>query len=631
MIRLSTALAAGCIVFSVFASPDLASARDVGFNNLFNRNTSTRSNDSGGFWSIFSRRRSREPVVLEPEEAYIPPVYQPDVLLPLSDAAIEAERPEEELNAAVFDLLQGGGDPVIRVHPDHKKPIIEFYSQRNFKPLWTSEDGVNLRAERLLSLLGKADEEGLRAGDYLPEALGAFAIEQRPALDGDEATARLDIELTVAAVKYAQHASAGRVVPSRLSKYVDINPEAVAAGDVLTALSRTVRPDKYLARRHPTHVAYGEFKTELARLRLEAEKQNEITVPDGGLLKFNNVDDRVLIIRAKLKSIALLEPKITVVNSEFEAETEADLTNTEKSSANSPVYDKDLLAAVKRFQKRSGLSPDGVVGPATTRAMNSDSSAERIEKLVLNIERLRWMPDDFGPRHVLVNQASFQVKLIEDGEIIHQAKVIVGKYKHQTPSFSDEMEFVVINPYWNVPRSIATKEMLPHLLANPSYLDEKGFEVHGRSGKVSSGSVDWDDYEGQVLPFDFRQPPGAGNALGVVKFLFPNRHNVYLHDTPTKHLFSQPTRTYSHGCVRVHNADQFADVILKREGWTPNRIRKAIGTGENRKVTLKKKVSVHIAYFTAWTDGGAPAYFKDIYGLDDLLKRALGENRVAMK
>lgn len=634
MIRPGSAAAAAAFALYIAIPADLAVARDLGFDGFFDRSSQSRSEEGGGFWSIFSRKRKRnvEPV-FEPEKVYVPPVYQPDILSPLKDAKIDDERPEEALEAAIFDLLKHGGDPVIRVHPKHKAALIAFYRERGFKPLWTSEDGTNRRAERMLKLLSKADLEGMRAGDYLPEALGAFDPNLRPEIDDLLQIARLDVELSVAAVKYAHHASAGRIVPERLSKFIDIHPEAVPAETVLSGLSRTVRPDKYLARLHPTHPAYEALKSELATLRKASQAEREITIPQGGLLKLNAVDDRVVLIRKKLEQLGLLKPRVIVVKSnvpEFAMQPEDRVVKT-KSTSDSPVYDKDVMAAVKRMQKRLGLSADGVVGPATTRAMNSDSSGNRVEKLVLNMERLRWLPRDLGNRHVFVNQAAYEMKLFDDGELIHRARVIVGKRKHQTPSFSDQMEFVVLNPYWNVPSSIATKEMLPHLIANPSYLDNKGFEVHGRSGKVSSSSVDWENYEGQKLPFNFRQPPGAGNALGAVKFMFPNRHNVYMHDTPTKHLFSQPVRTYSHGCVRVQNADEFADVILEREGWTPDRIRSAMATGENRRIVLKKKVDVHITYFTAWASGGDLVYYKDMYGRDELLKRALGENRVAMK
>lgn len=634
MIRLGSAAAVAAVALYISVPVNLASARDLGFDDFFNRTSQTRSEEGGGFWSIFSRKRKRsvEPVI-EPEKPYIPPVYQPDVLSPLKDAKIDDERPEDALDAAIFDLLKQGGDPVIRVHAAHKAALIAFYRERGFKPLWTSEDGVNLRAERMLKLLSKADLEGMRAGDYLPEALGAFDPDLRPEIDDLLQVARLDVELSVAAVKYAHHASAGRIVPERLSKFIDIHPKAAPADQVLSSLSRTVRPDKYLAGLHPAHPAYDVLKSELATLRNAANAQREIVIPQGGLLKLNTVDDRVVLIREKLEQMGLLKPRQIVIKSnvpEFATEAKDRIVKT-RSSSDSPVYDKEVMAGVQRLQKRLGLSADGVVGPATTRAMNSDSSGNRIEKLVLNLERLRWLPRDMGERHVFVNQAAYEMKLFEDNELVHRARVIVGKPKHQTPSFSDEMEFVVLNPYWNVPNSIATKEMLPHLIANASYLDGKGFEVHGRGGKVSSSSVDWENYEGQKLPFTFRQPPGAGNALGAVKFMFPNRHNVYMHDTPTKHLFSQTVRTYSHGCVRVQNADKFADVILEREGWTPDRIRSAMATGENRRIVLKKKVSVHITYFTAWMSDGDLVYYKDMYGRDELLKRALGQNRLAMK
>jgi len=633
VIRLGSALATACLALTLVTPAEMASARDL-FDGFFSRSSSVRDEDERGFWSIFRRQRTREPdvePVFEPEEPYVPPVYQPDVLQPLKDVAIDSARPETALNAEIHDLLKEGANPVIRVHPAHREAIIAFYVDRDFRPIWTGEAGLNRRAERLIGLLAKSDLEGLRPVDYLPEALGAFAPEARPVLTDLAVLARLDIELTVAAVKYAHHASAGRIVPSRLSKYIDLEPDPVDPADALTALSRTVRPEKYLAGLHPTHIAYDRFKAELAKLRKAYLEAEEIMIPEGGLIKLNDIDSRVVLIRKRLNQEGLLAPKITWITSEFDARTERDLSNIRRTTADSAVYDRDVMTAVTRFQKRRGLSADGVIGPATTRALNSDTTEKRIEKLVLNIERLRWLPRDFGKRHILVNQAAFELKLFENDELLHRARVIVGKNKHQTPAFSDVMEFVVLNPYWNVPESIATKEMLPHLLVDPYYLDDKGFEVIGRSGRVPSGSVDWETYEGQKLPFTIRQPPGTGNALGIVKFLFPNRHNVYMHDTPTKHLFDQPVRTFSHGCVRVQNADQFADIILEREGWTPQTIRDAIGTGENRRIVLKNKIAVHIAYFTAWTDGDEPTYYADMYGRDELLKRALGENRVAMK
>jgi len=638
MIRLGTAVVAGVVVVTTAIPAEKAQSREL-FEGLFNRRSESRavdrsSQDRSGFWSIFSNRRSPVEVVIEPEKPYIPPVYQADILAPLLSADISNDRPSDVFAGAIYDQLTAGGDQVVRVHPSHKKPIIEFYQARGFKPLWTSENGVNLRAERMLKLLQKADLEGLRPVDYLPEALGSFKPDERPELSGPADNALLDIELTVAAVKYAHHASAGRIVPSRLSKYIDLNPEPVAADVVLQALSRTVRPDTYLAGLHPSHEIYTNFKRELTKHREIARRQSDITVPSGGLLKLNVSDDRVPLLRKKLRSLGLLEPRITEIAVDFEARRDfaplGPLPRT-TTSAVSTVYDKYVVAAVKQFQKSEGLSTDGVVGPATIRVMNRDTFSERIEKLVLNMERSRWLPKDLGRRHVLVNQAAYELKLFDEGEIIHRARVIVGKYNHQTPAFSDEMEFVVLNPYWNVPSSIATKEMLPHLLADPSYLDRKGFEVVGRTGQVSSSSVYWEDYEGSKLPFNFRQPPGPGNALGAMKFMFPNRHNVYMHDTPTKHLFSRRNRTFSHGCVRVQHADQFASVILEREGWTPNRIRNAVRVGENRKIVLKKKVSVHITYFTAWAESTEIVFYQDMYGRDKLLKRALGHNLVAMK
>ena len=656
--RLGTALGMGIVVATAGALPEPVHARGLDILGLFGPRKIDREeyNDDrrGGFFRPFRRQRRTEPLPEIVEKPYVPPVYRPDPLEPLISADFKDDRPDEAVPAAVWDTLADGGDPVIRVHPSHRKPILDFYQARGFKPLWIVDNALSRRAERLLALLARAGEDALLASDYLPEALGAYDPAERQISTTAADLAKLDVELTVAAVKYAHHASAGRVVPGRMSKYIDMQPTPVAFDEVLTQLGRTVRPDEYLSGLHPTHPFYADMKRALAKYRIEARSQGETQIPEGSMLRLGHVDDRVPVLRRKLESLGLLEPAEAVVSVEpasnrepvqrerdgaeeesvfvetVSAETGVDDAPTEEISFEK-VYDEEVVAAVKEFQKRNGLSTDGVVGPATTRALNGDSFTGRIEKLALNMERARWLPRKLGKRHVFVNQTAYEMRLVENGSTIHRARVIIGKYKHQTPSFSDEMETVVFNPYWNVPRSIATKEMLPNLWANPYYLDDKGFEVFSRRGQVSSGAVDWEEYTPKTMPYTFRQPPGPGNALGSMKFLFPNRHNVYLHDTPTKHLFKKNVRTFSHGCVRVQNPDKLAEVILRREGWTSERISAAVRAGKNRKIALKTKVSVHLTYFTAWADGTDVSFYKDMYGRDRLLKRALGRNLVAMK
>jgi murein L,D-transpeptidase YcbB/YkuD len=243
------------------------------------------------------------------------------------------------------------------------------------------------------------------------------------------------------------------------------------------------------------------------------------------------------------------------------------------------------------------------------------------------MERLRWLPRELGERHVLVNQAAFELRLIDRGDIAWRTKVIVGTPDTQTAVFSDEMEIVEFNPYWGVPQSIIRYEMMPRLARDRRYLDRLGYEVVNERGKrVSSRSVNWWGYRG-VIPFGVRQPPGDDNALGRIKFLFPNKHDIYMHDTPTKDLFAQDVRAFSHGCVRVENPRDFAVQVL---GWERGRIDDEIAAGENEQVRLGQKIPVHLNYFTAWPDAsGKIAFYADIYSRDARLDKALNAIAVA--
>jgi murein L,D-transpeptidase YcbB/YkuD len=291
------------------------------------------------------------------------------------------------------------------------------------------------------------------------------------------------------------------------------------------------------------------------------------------------------------------------------------------------TLDKELSKALKKFQGAREIKQTGSIDKATVGALNGLSEVDYAEKLLFNMERLRWLPREMGDRYVFVNQASFELRVVDRGNISWQTKVIVGKPETQTFVFSDKMETVVINPYWGVPQSIIRYEMMPYLAKDRRYLDRQGFEVLNDKGrKVSSRSVNWWAY-GKTIPFSVRQPPGDDNALGRIKFLFPNRHDIYMHDTPTKKLFGEEVRAFSHGCIRVENPRDLAEHVL---GWERKRIDDMIATGENRNVKLDQHIPVHLTYFTAWPGAsGKVAYHDDIYDRDERLKKAFDTITIA--
>ena len=287
------------------------------------------------------------------------------------------------------------------------------------------------------------------------------------------------------------------------------------------------------------------------------------------------------------------------------------------------------MEAVRAFQKKNGLSVDGVVGARTVRALNRSASG-RVEQIVVNMERQRWLPDELGASHVLVNQAAFRMRFVSNGKIAHSARVVIGRRDHQTVEFNDTLRLVVLNPYWNVPRTIATEALLPKMLSSGL---SSNFEVFRRGGgKVPNSSVDWAEAAEAGFPYNIRQKPGPTNALGKVKFMFPNKHAIYLHDTPKRNLFNRAVRTFSYGCVRVQDANKFAMAVLEREGWTNQRVRAAMASGKNRPINLKKTIPIYLTYQTIWLDkDGNMVFGDDFYGRDQRLKLALGQLQLAMK
>jgi len=524
---------------------------------------------------------------------------------------IGGDKLDDSLAQTIFEVLKSSSLST-KVTKKQKRAIIDFYKQRNFKSVWTDMEGVLPVARQLLAYLAKADSEGLRSTDYLPAQMARFN-DDLSEIESDLAEiAQLDINLTVSAVRYGQHASGGRIIPNRLSGYHDLSPPTVSGATILDEITKSEKPEAYLASLHPRHKSYQAFKKELAALDQEKPEKNYPRLSDEGAIKLHHADPRILQIRQRLQDIGLLAKPADDVD---------------MSAVQLDYYDEQLFDAIKEFQKSKGLTADGIIGRRTFAAFNGRKTINRRNALVMNMERMRWLPRDFGSRHVLVNQPAFKLEVVKNNEQVWQTKVVVGKPRNQTSFFVDKMETVVFNPYWGVPQSIITKEMLPKLQANPGYLDQRGFEVYHKGRRVRSSNVDWYNYGGSRVPFSVRQPPSGRNALGKIKFLFPNKHAIYMHDTPTKHLFARSTRAFSHGCVRVKNPFKLAENIL---GWDRSRIDKKIATGKNGSVRLKQTIPVYIAYFTAWADKqGTVNYYNDIYGRDRRLDRALNQIAIA--
>jgi murein L,D-transpeptidase YcbB/YkuD len=286
------------------------------------------------------------------------------------------------------------------------------------------------------------------------------------------------------------------------------------------------------------------------------------------------------------------------------------------------AYDEELHNSVMRFQRRHGLEEDGVVGPETIKNLNMPVQ-KRIEQIEINMERLKQMPEDMGKRYIVVNIAAFELAVVENGNAVMNMKVIVGKPYWYSPLFSAEMTYLVFNPSWYVPNSIAIKEILPKVKKEPDYLAKEGIRVFekgkGYRKELDASAVDWADVTADNFKYRFVQGPGIRNPLGKIKFVFPNKYNVYLHDTPAKVLFEKSSRAFSHGCIRIEKPAELAEYLLRDDpAWTNERILALMDSGEEVKIKIPSPVDVHILYLTAWVDKDNILQFReDVYGRDE--------------
>ena len=422
---------------------------------------------------------------------------------------------------------------------------------------------------------------------------------------------RFEMALSARALRYVHDAQGGRIDPNRISGYYDFAAKPLDMAGVLKTLSQAQDVRSLLEAYHPQNPEYKALRAELETLR--ASEENAIVVDPKLLLKPGETSPEL--------------PKLLhLIARDLDDEMGGQFGEVLARLVDSDVYLPELVPVIEAVQKRAGLKADGVVGPRTVAALAGTSKADRLDKVLVALEQLRWLPTDLGSTRVFVNQPAFSATYIEDGMEKLKMKTVIGKTTNQTSFFQDEIEQIDYNPYWGVPQSIIVNEMLPRLRVDPSYLDRAGYEVTDSSGqRIPSSAIDWGQYGGKV-PFNVRQAPSEANALGELKILFPNKHAIYMHDTPQKALFNRDNRAFSHGCIRLSDPRGMAAAVL---GTSVDHIAAKLKQGHSsEKVT--RKIPVYVAYFTAWPDlDGKVEYFGDVYDRDAKLREAVAKTEAA--
>lgn len=527
-----------------------------------------------------------------------PPV---EASLPVAQTKIQ-----EKLNGELSALPVLRGTALLRRVNDLKT----FYAGRAWQPAWFDGDAPSAAVSAFLKALGKAEVEGLSSRDYHDEEIKILLRSwESPPPDEQSATqADLDILLTDAYLAYAAHLYGGKIEPGRVS---DQWPAQKNYNPKIPELREIPPPDRLeqtLLDLTPAYLGYQQLRDLLARYRRIEAAGGWPVVPRGKLV-FGQRNAHV----AALKKRLYLSGELPAL-----------------PAKNRDLYDGALEKAVRLFQRAHNQKEDGVAGPATLRLVNIPVAA-RIDQIRLNMERWRWMPRNMD-RYIFVNIPSFEMKVAENGLVVLKMRTIVGKEENPTPSFADRLTQIEINPVWNVPRSIIEKEIIPKVKRDPTYLSREGIRIYRdwRSGapEIPPTEIDWEEVTPKKFPYRLIQDPGPLNPLGQIKFLFPNNFDVYMHDTPSRYLFSRQGRTFSHGCIRLEKPLDLAEYLLRGEkGWTRKQIQTKIDSKERFVITLRNPIPVHIVYLTVWTGGDGLTYFRDdLYEYDRLLDTAMRQS-----
>jgi L,D-transpeptidase YcbB len=518
--------------------------------------------------------------------------------MPTCAFSYEAQTLRTQFDSQLNRILAEG-----ELDPNEAIALRKFYSQRDYQPVWIIFGQLAPQFNIALAFIAGAEDHGLERSHYQLDQLEQLFSEFTP-----ENEFVLELRTTRSLLKFMRDLYRGRHTA------IEMDPDWYIPQpdfDAIEFLLKSLNSDdlqESLESLVSTNPNYQHLKHALAKFRgLVARQVTWTQLPNGLLLRPGNSHPAIPLVRERI-----IQAYETHGSSEYHLVSESD-------NVQNDYYDNALENAVRAFQRQHGLNADGIIGPNTVEAMNR-TPAEKLQQLRINLERLRWLPRDLGKRYLLVNIAGFQLAAIENGQYMFDMRIIVGREYRSTPSFSSRITHMILNPYWNIPASIARKDLLPKQQADPTYFTSQNIRVYEnytyRTNPIDPETIDWSTIKAG-FPYALRQEPGRQNALGTIKFMLPNDYSIYLHDTPAKYLFNRDIRTFSSGCIRLEAPLQLADFAL-RGRISPEELKAKIDSGKTKQINLSEPLPVYIVYLTTWIDTNQVIHYSlDTYGRDE--------------